>query len=42
MIFHLISGFLSIASKAQATTIHSQTQTHNHANQIDNHAQIEV
>jgi len=40
MIFDLISGFLSIASIAQETTIHSQTQTHNHASQIDNQAQI--
>jgi len=42
VILDLISGFLSIASRAQATTIHSQTQTHNHASQIDSQAQIEA
>ena len=33
-------GLLFIASIAEPTNIHSQIQTHNHANQIDNHTQI--
>jgi len=42
MIFHFISGFLSIAHKAHATSVHSQTQTHSQANQIASQAQIDL
>jgi len=41
IIFHFISGLLSIASKAHDITNHSQIQAHIQANQIANQAQIE-